>query len=350
MSLAALLSFYYSGLSARAANLFLGKPVVWAFLIYVTLLLAFLVLVGFPLSFYASYAHEHKWKFSNQTVKSWLWEKAKSFGVSLLITYLILGLLLWIMARFAPIWWLFAGAGMAIVSVVLATLFPIVILPIFNKYTAIEDKDLTDALEKILSREGLSSSGFFKEDTSRQTKKENAFLAGLGRTRRVVLADNLMRNMSRPEIESVIAHEVGHYRRRHIWKGIGIGTVEQLLVFWIINLVMKALFPQFLSSPRWNLALLPMFAILTGIISGLLFGPLGNALSRHFEKQADLYALENIKEKKAFMTALAALADRNLSNAYPEWWVKILYYSHPPTGERLKTAELFGTDSDGITQ
>ncbi len=349
LSLACLLSFYYSGLSARAAHWFLGKPVVWAFLIYVTLLLAVLVFVGFPLSFYASYAHEHKWKFSNQTVRGWLWEKAKSFGVSLLITYLILGLLLWIMARFAPIWWLFAGAGMALVSVVLATLFPIVILPIFNKYTAIEDKDLTDALEKILSREGLRSSGFFKQDTSRQTKKENAFLAGLGRTRRVVLADNLMRNMSRPEIESVIAHELGHYRRRHIWKGIGIGTLEQLFVFWVINLVMKALFPQFLSAQRWNLALLPMFVILTGVVSGLLFGPLGNALSRHFEKQADLYALENIKEKKAFMTALAGLADRNLSNAYPEWWVKILYYSHPPIGERLRTAELFGTDSDGFT-
>ena len=90
--------------------------------------------------------------------------------------------------------------------------------------------------------------------------------------------------MSRPEIESVIAHELGHYRRRHIWKGIGIGTLEQLFVFWVINLVMKALFPQFLSAQRWNLALLPMFVILTGVVSGLLFGPLGNALSRHFEK------------------------------------------------------------------
>jgi STE24 endopeptidase len=90
--------------------------------------------------------------------------------------------------------------------------------------------------------------------------------------------------------------------------------------------------------------------ILTGIVSGLLFGPLGNALSRHFEKQADLYALENIKEKKAFMTALAGLADRNLSNAYPEWWVKILYYSHPPIGKRLRTEELFGSGPSDIPQ
>jgi hypothetical protein len=108
----------------------------------------------------------------------------------------------------------------------------------------------------------------------------------------------------------------------------------------------KALRP----ATRWNLALFPIFVILRGIVSGLLLSPLGNALSRHFEKQADLYALENSKEKKAFMTALAGLADRNLSNAYPEWWIKILYYSHPPIGERLRTEELFGSGPSDIPQ
>lgn len=104
---------------------------------------------------------------------------------------------------------------------------------------------------------------------------------------------------------------------------------------------MKSFFPQFLSSTRRNLALFPFFVIFAGAISGFLFGPLRHAVSRHFEKQSDQYALENIKDKKAFMTALAGLADRNLSNGYPEWWVKLLYYSHPPIGERLRTGELF---------
>jgi STE24 endopeptidase len=340
-SLIVLLAFYYSGASGRLADLFTGRPVILGFLVYITVVLSVFTLLTLPLTFYSGYIHEHKWKFSNQTVKSWLGEKAKSLAVSLVILSILLGLLLWIMACFGQTWWLMAGLGMALVSVILATLLPIVILPIFNKYTPIQDKELTAALDKILSQGGLRSSGFFKEDMSRQTKKENAFLAGLGKTRRVVLGDNLMKNMTVPEIESVIAHEVGHFRHKHIWKNIMIGTLEQLAVFFVINTVMKSLFPRFLSSTRLNLSLLPMFVIFTGAISSVLFGPFSNALSRHFEKQADQYALENIKDKNAFMTALAGLADRNLSNAYPEWWVKLLYYSHPPIGERLEMADSF---------
>ena len=341
LSLVTLLSFYFTGLSAWAANLFIGSSIVWTFIVYLALFLAVVVIISLPLNFYSSYSHEHKWKFSNQTVKTWLWEKAKSLVVGLLILYVLLGLLFWIMAHFAQIWWLIAGIGTAIASVIFATIFPVVILPIFNKYTPIQDKELTDHLENILSRGGLRSSGFFKEDTSRQTKKENAYLAGLGRTRRVVLGDNLMKNMTIPEIESILAHEVGHFKHKHIWKNIIMGTMEQLVVFYIFNLAMKSFFSQFLSSTRWNLSLFPFFVIFAGAILGFLFGPLRNLVSRHFEKQSDQYALENIKDKKAFMTALAGLAHRNLSNAYPQWWVKLLYYSHPPIGQRLRMAELF---------
>jgi STE24 endopeptidase len=102
---------------------------------------------------------------------------------------------------------------------------------------------------------------------------------------------------------------------------------------------MRSIFTQFLSSTSWNLTLFPVFVILAGGISILLFSPFSNALSRYFEKKADRYALDSIQDKKAFMTAMAGLADRNLSNAYPEWWVKLLYYSHPPVGERLAMAE-----------
>lgn len=341
LSLMILLTFYFSGLSARIANLSLGHSIVWTFIIYVISFQAVLIILSFPLNFYSNYIHEHKWKFSNQTMKSWLWEQTKSFFVGLMILLIILGLLLWIMAVSPQKWWLIAGLATALMSVIFATIFPVVILPIFNRYIPIQNKELTDALEKILSRGGLKSSGFFKEDMSRQTKKENAFLAGLGKTRRVVLGDNLMENMTIPEIESIIAHEVGHFKHRHIWKNIMMATLQQSVVFYLINLVMKSLFSQFLSSTRWNLALFPIFAIFMGAISGLFFSLLHNALSRHFEKQADRYALENIKDKKSFMTALAGLADRNLSNAYPEWWVKLLYYAHPPIGERLSMAENF---------
>jgi len=339
LSLVILLGFYFSGLSAWLANLNIGNSIIWTFLLYVLSFQAISVFFGLPLSFYSSYIHEHKWSFSNHTVKSWLWEQIKGFLVGLILMLILLGLLFWIMAVYPQNWWLIAGLAFAFVSVVLATIFPVVILPIFNKYTPVENKELTDALERILSEGGLRSSGFFKEDMSRQTKKENAFLAGLGKTRRVVLGDNLMENMSVPEIESIIAHEVGHYKKRHIWKNLVIGTLEGVVAFFILNLAMRSIFAQFLSSTSWNLTLFPVFVIMAGGISVFLFSPFSNALSRYFEKKADRYSLESIQDKKAFMTAMAGLADRNLSNAYPEWWVKLLYYSHPPVGERLAMAE-----------
>lgn len=341
LSLIILLGFYYSGLSFWLANLKIGNSIIFVFLIFVVSFLLILAFLGLPLNFYSGYIHEHKWNFSNYTIKSWLWEQVKAFLVGLILMSLLLGLLFWIMALSPRSWWLIGGLAFAFVSVVLATIFPVVILPIFNKYTPIQKKELTDPLEKILSEGGLKSSGFFKEDMSRQTKKENAFLAGLGKTRRVVLGDNLMESMSIPEIESIIAHEVGHYKYSHIWKNLVIGTVQGLVVFFILNWIMRTLFAQFLTSTTWNLTLFPMFVILMGGISSFLFGPLGNALSRYFERQADRYALMTIQDKKAYMTAMAGLADRNLSNAYPEWWVKLLYYSHPPIGERLKMAERF---------
>ncbi len=339
LSLVILLGFYFSGLSAWLANLQIGNSIIWTFLLYVLSFQMISVFFDFPLSFYSSYVHEHRWNFSNHTVKSWLWEQIKGFLVGLILMLILLGLLFWIMALYPQKWWFIAGLAFAFVSVVLATIFPVVILPIFNKYTPVENKELTDTLERILSEGGLKSSGFFKEDMSRQTKKENAFLAGLGKTRRVVLGDNLMENMSVPEIESIIAHEVGHYKNRHIWKNLVIGTLEGMVAFFILNLAMRSIFSQFLSSTSWNLTLFPVFVIMAGGISVFLFSPFSNAISRYFEKNADRYALGSIQDKKAFMTAMAGLADRNLSNAYPEWWVKLLYYSHPPVGERLAMAE-----------
>jgi STE24 endopeptidase len=348
LSLVTLLAFYFSGLSAWLSRLEWGSTLIFTFLAYVFVFQLIMTVVSFPLNFYRGYIHEHKWHFSNHTVKSWLWEQFKSFWVGFVLFSLLLGLLLWVMAVFPKAWWMIAGLGTAFVSVVLATIFPVVIFPIFNKYTEIADEELTGALEKILAKGGLKSSGFFKEDMSRQTKKENAFLAGLGKTRRVVLGDNLLEHMNVSEIVSIMAHEVGHFRHRHIWMNILIGTGQQLIIFFLVNILMGFLFPEFLASTRANLKLLPAFLLFLGGLSGLLFNPLNQFLSRHFERRADLYALRNIANPKDFMTALAGLADRNLSNAYPERWIKILFYSHPPIGERLQMAEAFamGNDND----
>lgn len=341
LSFVLLLAFYCSGLSWRLAHLFSERSISLAFLAYVGALLAWISFPSLPLSFYVSYIHEKKWNFSTQTALDWLLDQAKSFGLTLVLGSLLIALLLWIMARFPGSWWLMAGLASALVSIVIAALFPVVILPIFHRYTPIRDEALTESLRKILAQEGLKSSGFFKEDLSRKTRKENAFLAGLGKTRRVVLGDNLMENMTNPEIVSIIAHEVGHYKFKHFWNAIAFGATQQVVAFYMLHLIMKGAFPEFLLSARANLSLLPILIIVASALSGFLFGPLGNALSRRMEKKADLYAISHIEEKRPLLAALAGLADRNLVNAYPAWWVKVLYYSHPPMGERLEMLERY---------
>jgi len=339
ISLIVILLFYFSGLSKYLANLLPESSVIWTFCIYVFSFILITFLIGLPIGYYSGYVREHYWGFSNQTVKSWLWDQLKSLMVGLVISLILLGLLFLIMSLWPQNWWLIAAIAVAFVSVIFATIFPVVIMPLFNKYSPIETGELTERLSSLLKRTGLKASGFFMEDMSKQTKKENAFLGGLGRTRRVVLGDNLINNMSTAEIESVIAHEVGHYKFRHIWKNVAFGTIQQLIVFYLLHRLMIAIFPEFLSDFRWNLTLFPIFALLMSIISGFLFGPLGNAISRRFEQQADQTALELIDDKNAFLTAMAGLANRNLSNAYPSNWIKLLYYSHPPIGERLEMAE-----------
>ncbi len=333
------LAFYYSGLSAWLSNIDKDSSVILAFSVYILCFQSLIFLLAFPVGYYSGYVHEHKWNFSNQTVKSWLVEQGKSFLVGLIMMWIILGLLFLIMDEFPRYWWLIAGLVYGLISVVFSTLFPVLVFPLFNKYTPIRNKNLTGALEKLLSKEGLKSSGFFMEDMSRQTKKENASLAGLGKTRRVVLGDNLINNMSVPEIVSIMAHEVGHYKHRHMWKSLMTGTFQQVIVFFLLDRIMRFVFPGFMSGFRMNLALFPFFILLLEVISTFLFGPVGNAISRYYERQADRYALEKINDKRAFIEALAGLTNRNFINAYPEKWIKFLFYSHPPVGERLETGK-----------
>jgi len=337
VSLIFILLFYFSGLSNYLANI--NISFIYVFLIYIILFQILSTIIGLPLGYYSSYIHEHKWGFSNYTNKTWIIDQLKSFAVSLILLPILLGLFFWVLWRFPETWWLVAATITTLVSIVFVTLFPVIILPIFNKYDAIEDEKLTSQLSEILHKAGLRPSGFFRQDMSRQTKKENAFLAGMGKTRRVVIADNLLEHMSLSEIKSVIAHEVGHYRYSHLPKNILIGTIQQLIIFYLLNIIMKILYPEFLTSNTNNLTLFPIFSLIMNLLSSLLFGPLNNLISRYFERQADRTSLELYPDKDSFQKAMAGLANRNLSNAYPEWWVKLLYYSHPPIGERLLFAE-----------
>ncbi len=328
---------------------FLAKPLteilpnnsILKFVTYVLIFIIWFIPLEILFNFISAYKIEHKYNFSNQNFKSWLWNYFKGFFVQIILTPILLGLL-FLLFHFTPeYWWFFGAILMIFVSTILATIFPIVILPIFNKYTPIENEELTSRLSKILKIENIKIKGFFKEDMSKQTKKENAFLAGMVRTKRVVLGDNILEKMNIDELETIIAHEVGHYKHNHMLKNIFIGSVFQLFLFFIINIFLTKCFPDFLTSLNANLIILPIFILSFTFLNTIFISPIVNFLSRHFENQADNYSFSHSQNTKAFITAMAGLANRNLSNAYPTWLIKIFYYSHPPAGERLDNAEKF---------
>jgi STE24 endopeptidase len=335
------LIFYFSGLSRQIASVHVSSSVVFVFITYMFIYASLQDIIGLPLSYLSGFVIEKKYGFSNQTRGGWFKEHLKSFLVSLVLSIIIFGALLYIFQKFGNLWWLVASCFMVLFSVVISIIFPVWIMPIFHKYESIEDEDLKDSLGGILKKGGLKIKGFFREDTSRKTTKENAMLAGLGKTKRVILTDNIINNMKADEIRTVLAHEVGHYKRAHMLKMIFTGLFFNLFSFYVLHLTFTALFPNFLSSVRANITLLPMFLLFLSIIDLTFLKILQNWLVRLFENQADNEALELTEDPEAFKSAMAGLANRNLSNAYPNFWVKLIYYNHPPIGERLERAEKY---------
>ncbi len=341
ISIAFNLIFYFTGVSYKIAHMNIFSSVVLVFVVYMLIYATIMEILSLPLSHYSGFVVEQKYEFSNQTRKEWFKEHLKSFIVSLVLSIIIFGVLLGIFQKFGQLWWLVASFFMVLFSVVFSTIYPVWIMPIFHKYETIEDDELKDFLKGILERGGLKIKGFFREDTSKKTTKENAMLAGLGKTKRVILTDNIINNMKSDEIRTVLAHEVGHYKRAHIPKMIFTGLFFNLFSFYVLHIIFKTFFPDFLTGTRANITLLPMFLLSLSIVDLTFLKILQNALSRLFENQADDEALKLAGDTEAFKRAMAGLANRSLSNAYPNFWVKMVYYSHPPVGERLARAEKY---------
>ncbi|MEA2077596.1 MAG: M48 family metallopeptidase [Candidatus Marinimicrobia bacterium] len=327
--------------------LFISQPLLnllpkfpaFRFVFFLWVLALFSLPFDLILSFRSGYKLEHEFGFSNQNKRQFFKDEFKGHAINLLINPL-LALILFLAFRISSeLWWLWAACAMIFISVIFATLYPVVIMPLFNKYTPIKDEELTTKLGAILSKGGLKIKGFFLQDMSRQTKKENAFLGGLGKTRRVVLSDNIISNMSLQELEAVLAHEVGHYKNKHMWKNILLGAVYQLIIFFLSHQIMIKINPDFFKSLDNMLLAYPVFLLCFGVFHMLIIGPLSNAVSRFFERQADRYALDMTHNPDAFQKAMAGLANRNLSNAYPTPFIKFMYYSHPPVGERLEMGD-----------
>lgn len=297
-----------------------------------------------PLGFWSGYVLEHRYGLSNQTLPRWLWRQVKGYLVGGPVGLaLLLGLyaLLWYSGEW---WWLWAAAGWLVVSLILGQLLPVVILPLFYKVTRLDDAPLLDRLRQVAAGTGLRVEGVYRLGLSAETRKANAALAGLGRTRRVLLGDTLLENFTPEEIEVVFAHEVGHHVHRHLPKLIGLSVVGAVAGLWLADQVLRltagplgyhggAFWPA-----RADPGALPLFLLVLSLL-GLLSAPLQNALSRHFERQCDRYALRRTGRRDAYRAAFLKLARLNKSDPDPHPLVVWFFDDHPPIRERLALAE-----------
>ncbi|MFO7527114.1 MAG: M48 family metallopeptidase [Ignavibacteriaceae bacterium] len=310
------------------------------FLLYFIVIGAAGSIIFFPVKFYSGYILEHKYKLSNQNLSKYFLEKAKGLLVSAVIGLPILLLFFWVLREFGTNWWLPFAILMFLISVVLSQIFPVFILPIFYKIKPIENESLKSRISELAKNAGLKVENVYSFDMSKNTKKANAAFTGLGKTKRIILGDTLLEGYTENEIETVIAHEVGHYKRKHITKNIIFGTISSFATLFVIAQLYELSLEWFGFESVTQIAALPLLMIWSVII-GLITTPLGNILSRKFEYEADRYAVNVTGKPGSFINTLEKLTEQNLGDKEPNKFVEWFFYSHPSISNRISAIQKF---------
>jgi STE24 endopeptidase len=295
-------------------------------------------LITLPVSFFSGYCLEHRYNLSNQSVLQWVRERLKGIIVSLPLGVLLLLALYYCLRVYGTWWWLPMGCAIAILSVCFARLAPLLIFPLFYTFTPISQGSLKERIAHLCTQAGLRVEGVFTFNLSKDTKKANAGFAGIGKAKRVILGDTLVREFSEEEIETVFAHEVGHYVHRHIPVSIFVGVVSLFAILFLTSRLYEWSLEALGYSSLSELGALPLLGIWLSVL-GAVIAPIGNAISRKHEREADAYAVERTGKRDAFVSALNRLAAMNISDIEPHPLVEWLFYSHPSISKRIRAIE-----------
>lgn len=302
------------------------------------LILALHIVVSFPLSYYAGHRLEHQFHLSTQSFRQWLWRYMKRNLLAVAIMLPLIVGLYWLIWTCGSWWWPAAAAAFFLFSMVLGQLAPVLILPLFYRIEKLDTPEISERLAKLAAGTGLSIEGVYRMGLSDETKKANAMLAGLGRTRRVLLGDTLLSGFTPDEIEVVFAHEIGHHVFHHLRKIMASGLLYTAAGLWLCDRLLHAYSLPDGDYSRLPVATLPLL-LLALTVFGLVLEPVQNFFSRRFERQADRYALERTGLKEAYRSAFCKLAKLNKDDPNPHWLDVALFHGHPPIAERLAMVE-----------
>lgn len=337
-------------ISTHAAPRLLDAVGVESWIVGLVVVLAALVaaetIVSLPVSIWTTFSHERKWGFSTETPKGFVGDALKGLAVGVVLLSALM-IPLWTLIRTTELWWVYGWIVFLLFSVGLSFLAPIVLMPLFNRFEPLDDAELTADLQELARVAGLSISEVQVMDASKRTKKDNAFFAGLGRTRRVVLFDNILSQPAR-SIRAVVAHELGHWRRRHIVRSVALGVVTSFGLFALLRAVgtwdaaLSWAGVDSLADP----AALPL-VLLTFVAAQTVLGLTSAWHSRALERQADLECLGITSDAEGFEEMMRGLSTRNLSELAPSR-LAYLRLGHPPAAERLALARAWQASREPV--
>ena len=337
---AVLLILVFTGLSkeiSELANSISSNPYL-ALLLFAGIIGLGESIITFPLSFFSGYILEHKYELSNQTIGAYLLENIKGMAVGLVLGIPLLLGFYFILMNTGEWWWLVLAVMMFLVSVVLGRLAPVLIFPLFYKFTPIEEGTLKERILTICDKAGVKVEGIFTFNMSKNTKKANAAFTGTGKSKRIILGDTLIDNFTADEIEYVFAHELGHYAKKHISKLIFTSTLSTFLGLFLTAKLYEATIGWFGYNSVYDLAALPLLVLYLSIY-GLITTPINSILSRKYEYEADSYALETTGNRYALVSTMEKLAEQNLSERSPNKVIEFLFHSHPSVEKRIEFAK-----------
>ncbi len=293
-------------------------------------------LPGLPLDWYAQFRLEEKFGFNTTTPMTWWLDRVKGLALALLLGYPLLVLILKIVEWTGAAWWLWAWGAMLAFQLLIMVLAPVLIMPLFNKFTPLPEGSLRERLLKLAERTRFVAKSIQVMDGSKRSRHSNAFFTGFGRFRKIVLFDTLISQLNESELEAVLAHEIGHFKKKHIPKMLLFSAFSSLAGFYVVSVLAKQdwFYRAFGFDNTTNIApALLLFTLLSGTVM-FWFSPLAHWWSRRYEYEADAFAKGVMNESASLIGALRKLNEKNLSNLTPHPLYSGFYYSHPTLLER----------------
>ena len=311
----------------------------WAGVAATASIFLLMTLIETPTSLYQTFVIEEKFGFNKSSIGQFIKDQVMQLSLGAAIGLPILALILWVMDNVGPLWWLWAWGILMGFSLLMSWLYPTVIAPLFNKFTPMEEGSLKDRIQDLLTRCGFNSQGIFIMDGSKRSGHGNAYFTGLGNNKRIVFFDNLVASLEEEELEAVLAHELGHFKCKHVIKMLIATSIMSLISFAVLGwLISQEWFYNGLGVEQAsNAAALLLFMLVSSSFT-FFMQPISAYFQRKFEFEADDFAANNAKASK-MISALVKLYEENANTLTPDPLYSAFHYSHPPAAIRIAHLE-----------